>query len=308
MLQQTQVTTVIPYYQAFLKRFPTVAKLAAADADTVRSMWSGLGYYRRAQAMMRAADRIVCDHGGQLPDDPEALRKLPGFGAYTTGAVASIAFGKPIPAVDGNVNRVISRLDVIREDPNTAKIKRQITQTVQELLDLGSPPDLTQALMELGATVCTPRNPSCDQCPLREECSAHEQGVQSELPFKKPKKKRPIIKQRAVIHYASSPRRVWLVKQPEDGLFAGLFLPRREDSSDTDVDVRHQLTHKELWFSVRGSTQSAPAHKDGRWVELEALSQLGLPSLTLKLLRAGVPANWIDDLPRPGRQRGPSGG
>ncbi|HMC82289.1 MAG TPA: A/G-specific adenine glycosylase [Candidatus Polarisedimenticolia bacterium] len=182
MLQQTQVATVIPYYERFVRRFPTVAALAKASPDAVLSLWSGLGYYRRARNLHAAAKELARLHGGKLPADPTLLRRLPGVGSYTAGAVASIAFGLPEPALDGNTLRVLSRLLAWRGNPKSGARLRAFDRLAREIVRGKSPGEITQALMELGALVCLPATPRCEHCPVRTECVAFEKGLQSALP------------------------------------------------------------------------------------------------------------------------------
>ena len=165
MLQQTQVKTVIPYYEAFLERFPNVETLAAASIGEVLASWSGLGYYRRARQLHRAAQEVV--HRGEgLPENARALEKLPGIGPYTAAAVASIAFGEAVPVLDGNVERVLSRYVALSEDPKRRAHRNTLLALAAEILDRERPGESNQAMMELGATVCTPRRPQCGSCPI----------------------------------------------------------------------------------------------------------------------------------------------
>lgn len=176
MLQQTQVATATPYFQRWMARFPRVADLAAADLDAVLGFWQGLGYYARARNLHRAARAIMTVHGGRLPDDVEALRRLPGIGAYTAGAIASIAFGLREPAVDGNARRVLARLGAIAGDPARGAAAAAIHALARRLADDPAPGDVNQALMELGATVCVPRTPRCGGCPVAGHCRAFATG------------------------------------------------------------------------------------------------------------------------------------
>jgi A/G-specific adenine glycosylase len=221
MLQQTRVDTVIPYFERFIARWPTLEALAAADDDDVLAAWAGLGYYRRARALLAAA-RAAVARGG-LPADPDGLRELPGIGPYTAGAIASIAFGQPAAAVDGNVERVISRLDARREDPTRPAGKRAITARVLELQPADRPGDFNQALMELGATVCAPRNPRCLVCPWREPCRARALGVAEELPIK-PKKAAPVA-ERGVAGVLRLDTGLLLARRAPDRLLGGLWEP-----------------------------------------------------------------------------------
>ncbi|MBX6362870.1 MAG: A/G-specific adenine glycosylase [Gemmatimonadetes bacterium] len=217
MLQQTRVETVLPYYARWLKRFPTVAALADAPLDDVLKSWEGLGYYARARNLHRAARLVQERHGGSLPDDPEALRALPGFGEYTTGAVASIAYGRRLPAVDGNVRRVLSRLYDLPA-PTAAELR----ETAAALVPADRPGDFNQALMELGATICTPRSPRCAECPVAEFCLALARGTVAERPGRKRVGALPLeIVGTAVVRDAAG--RLLLVRRPATGLLGGLW-------------------------------------------------------------------------------------
>ena len=176
MLQQTRVETVIPYYERFLERFPDVYALASADTDDVFGQWAGLGYYSRARNLQAAAQQVVDGFAGRLPDEAEALRTLPGIGRYTAGAVASIAFDRPEPLVDGNVARVLARLLGIREDIKQSAVVQRLWEEATALVQGPRPGDFNQSLMELGATVCTPRSPQCEACPLRRRCGRPPRG------------------------------------------------------------------------------------------------------------------------------------
>jgi A/G-specific adenine glycosylase len=187
MLQQTQVATVIPYYESFLERFPDVRSLAGASEDEVLAAWSGLGYYRRARSLLAGARTVAERHGGRVPDDVRALRALPGIGRYTAGAVASVAFGRPEPVLDGNVRRVLSRIfavDGVALGP--AREQATLWELAADLVAGPRPGDLNQALMELGATVCTPARPACAACPARFACRARAEGRVPELPVRRP--------------------------------------------------------------------------------------------------------------------------
>ena len=217
MLQQTRVETVVPYYERWLRRFPGWDSLAAATLDDVLLEWKGLGYYSRARNLHRTARAVRERHGGELPADPAALRSLPGIGEYTAGAVASIAFGHPVPAVDGNVRRVLARLlDLAAPTP------AQLRRTATRLLDPKRPGDHNEAMMELGATICTPRSPRCDECPVAAWCAAHAAGTVSLRPA--PPRRRPVPQAAyatAVVLDAAG--RTLLVKRPDGGLLAGMW-------------------------------------------------------------------------------------
>ena len=224
MLQQTRVATVIPYYQRFLQRFPDVFALAEAPLDDVLSAWSGLGYYRRARMLHAGAKHVAEQLGGTFPAEVPALLAIPGVGAYTSGAIASIAFGTPAPLVDGNVERVLCRLVAQEDDPRKAAGKRALWARADTLLDPAQPGDFNQALMELGATVCTPKAPACTECPWRAECAALAGGDPTRYPRlaarteARPHRLLYLVLQRPA-------GEVFLLKRPDSGRFAGLWEP-----------------------------------------------------------------------------------
>ncbi|MBX5435712.1 MAG: A/G-specific adenine glycosylase [Alicyclobacillaceae bacterium] len=187
MLQQTRVEAVIPYYHRFLEAFPTVAALAAASEEAVLKLWQGLGYYTRARNLHRAAQQVVREHGGVIPDNPESFARLPGVGPYTCGAVMSIAFGRPEPAVDGNVLRVMARCLGVMDPVDSVTARRRVGQAVRAMMEEAAPGALTQALMELGALVCVPRTPRCAECPLADCCYARRAGLTGQLPVRRAK-------------------------------------------------------------------------------------------------------------------------
>ncbi len=182
MLQQTRVGAVAPYYRRFLRRFPTLRALARARYDQVLRLWGGLGYYRRARNLHRAAKEVVAQHAGRFPHEPEAALALPGVGRYTAAAVLSIAYGAPLAVVDGNVARVLARLAALPGDLRARHRWKQLQGTAQELLAPGTPGDWNQAMMELGATVCTPRVPRCTECPVSRWCRAYRLGIAEQVP------------------------------------------------------------------------------------------------------------------------------
>lgn len=301
MLQQTRVETVIPYYERFLARFPDVETLADAPLDDVLGVWAGLGYYSRARNLHAAARRVVDDHQGEIPDDPQALRALPGVGRYTAGAVASIAFDRPEPVVDGNVTRVLSRLYGLRENVKRPATIRRLWDLAGELAPGPQPGDLNQALMELGATLCTPRSPQCPRCPLRRRCVAQREGDAEALPVSaKPAARKALT---AVVAWIPRRGRVLAVKRPRGGLLGGLWdLPGGEiqpgeapelalrrcllegvglhvDSLEPLGAVQQVLTHRDLTLQVfrcgeargRVRLQGFEAH---RWLSPDSLRKL----------------------------------
>jgi A/G-specific adenine glycosylase len=221
LLQQTQVATVIPYYERFLARFPDVHALASASLDQVLKVWEGAGYYARARNLHRAAQEIVARFDGEIPSTVEELMTLPGIGRYTAGAIASIAFGRDVPVVDGNVTRVLCRYFKITADPKSARTQNELWQRAEKLVPRGRAGDFNQALMELGATVCTPRQPRCDACPLARTCQARRLNLQNQLPTKRAKKRLP--------HYEIAVGIIWkrgkilIAQRPAEKLLGGLW-------------------------------------------------------------------------------------
>ncbi len=219
MLQQTRVETVLPYYARFLERFSTVDSLAAAETEEVLALWSGLGYYRRAR-LMHAAARLIVDEGGDFPSTLKGLRELPGVGEYTAAAVGSIAFGLAEPTLDGNVKRVVGRMLALQVEAD--KALDEIRERARALLDPERPGDSNQALMEIGATVCTPRQPRCGSCPLEAGCGAAQRGSPEEHPKIKPRAKR--LRKRRLIAVVRRGERYLFFKRPEDSnLLAGTW-------------------------------------------------------------------------------------
>jgi A/G-specific adenine glycosylase len=221
MLQQTRVETVIPYWERFLARFPDVASLAAADDDDLLGQWAGLGYYSRARNLKRAAQAIVAEHAGRVPDRAEALRALPGIGRYTAGAVASIAFDREEPLVDGNVARVLARLLGLRDDVRGARGQKRLWEEAAALVRGEAPGDWNQALMELGATLCLPRAPRCLACPLAPDCAARASGRPEALPVRAPRAKPREVE--AVAALVLRGGRALAVRRPPHGLLGGLW-------------------------------------------------------------------------------------
>ncbi|WP_231687855.1 A/G-specific adenine glycosylase [Bacillus sp. FJAT-27251] len=222
MLQQTRVDTVIPYFNRFLEKFPSLADLANADEEKVLKAWEGLGYYSRVRNLQSAVREVEAKYDGKVPDTLEEISTLKGVGPYTAGAILSIAYGRPEPAVDGNVMRVLSRILLIWEDIARPATRKIFEEAVRELISKENPSYFNQALMELGALICTPTSPSCLLCPVREHCHAAAEGVQAELPVKtKKKKQRPVQLAAAILEDGQG--RVLIRKRPEEGLLASLW-------------------------------------------------------------------------------------
>ncbi len=221
MLQQTQSDTVKPYYRKFLKRFPTVHRLAKARLDAVLKVWEGLGYYSRARNLHLAAGRVVRDFDGRVPQDKCDLLKLPGVGLYTAGAIASIAFNQDEPVVDGNVTRVLCRLFRIRQDPRVSGTQKRLWRLAEELLPSGRARLFNQAMMELGATVCLPRSPRCDGCPVARMCEAKARGEQEKLPTRA--RKKPLPRHKVVVGVIYKNGKILIDKRKPGGLLGGLW-------------------------------------------------------------------------------------
>lgn len=220
MLQQTTVVAVIPYYERFLTAFPTVASLAAASLDEVLALWAGLGYYSRARNLHRTA-RLVVETGGVFPDTLEGLMALPGVGRSTAGAILSIAYDQPAPILDGNVRRVLVRLMAWREDPRSREAEKQLWRWAEALTSRDRPHDYAQAIMDLGATVCTPQEPDCAACPLASCCVAHALGMARTLPIRR---KKPPVPVRSEVTLLLQHGDALLVRQrPAEGLLGGLW-------------------------------------------------------------------------------------
>ena len=222
MLQQTQVDTVIPYYQRFLKIFPDVGALARASEEEVLKAWENLGYYSRARNLRAAAKMIVQDFNGQIPDSPEEIQTLPGIGQYSAGAILSIAYGKPLPAVDGNVRRILSRLFAIRKPVDDASEQKKLLALASSLVPAKNPGDFNQALMDLGATICKPKNPDCKVCPVAMICLAHQESLQDVLPLTR---KTPRIPHRLAVCtvIGNAEGKLLVLQRPATGLLASLW-------------------------------------------------------------------------------------
>jgi len=274
MLQQTRVSAVIPYYERFLARFPDVETLARARIDTVLASWSGLGYYRRARLLHRAA-RIVERDG--FPRAAAEWRALPGIGDYTAAAIASIAYGERAAVVDGNVERVLSRMHAIRRGP------ARIRALADGWLSRRSPGNHNQAVMELGATVCTPRSPACPRCPVRDACAGRADPGRYPAPRPRPRPRR----ERVTVGLARWEDRVWLRRNADAGLLAGLWdlPPARRRGVPLAV-----VTHGVLDRLLRVEVYEAPAIGDGRWFTPRQIRKLPLAAAARKCLKsAGVP-------------------
>ena len=285
MLQQTTVAAVKPYFETFAACWPTVEALAAAEDGEVMAAWAGLGYYARARNLLACA-RVVVASGGEFPADEAALRKLPGIGAYTAAAIAAIAFGKRAVAVDGNVERVIARLHALKEPLPSAR------PTIRVLTDAMTPDegagDFAQAMMDLGATICTPRNPQCPRCPVSAFCKAGRDGNPEAYPVKAAKTARP--HRHGTAYWLEHDGQVLLVRRPAKGLLGGMLaLPEREPAAANWRDagsVEHGFTHFTLTMGLKAAR--ANARPEGIWWPAERIAEAGLPTLFAKLAGRGV--------------------
>lgn len=247
MLQQTKVDTVIPYFHRFIDQFPTLEALADADEDSVLKAWEGLGYYSRARNLQSAVREVVDVYDAKVPDNPDELGSLKGVGPYTKGAILSIAYNQPEPAVDGNVMRVLSRILLIKEDIAKVKTRKIFEQAVRELISKSNPSAFNQGLMELGALICTPKKPSCLLCPVQEHCAAFAEGIQEELPVKSKKVKQTKHAYFALILEDSNGRFV-IEKRSNEGLLAQLWQFPMIDKKK--VDEKHLPTYIENVFQT----------------------------------------------------------
>lgn len=308
MLQQTQVSRVVIYFERFLNEFPTLEALAAAPLDNVLKLWEGLGYYSRARNLHRAAQVIVQNLDGKFPQTAQELQNLPGFGSYTAAAVASIAFGESVATVDGNVWRVLTRLACFSGTRNHLQTRKQVLRLAQNLLDQHHPGNFNQAMMELGATLCRPRNPACTDCPVSEFCGAFRSGTPEQWPQSAPKTYKPVIK--AACGILKTGDSFLVVQRPLEGLLGGLWefpgarchdqetleaacLRGIQQKTGLHARVANPLTvvhHTFSHFRVELSAfichieeESIPSGR-GTWVTLQELDQLALTRTMRKII------------------------
>jgi A/G-specific adenine glycosylase len=285
MLQQTRVETVLPYYTRWLRIFPTVHALARAKDDRVLKLWEGLGYYSRARNLHRAAQTVIRDYGGKLPRTAEDLRVLPGIGRYTAGAIASIAFDERVPLVDGNVARVFARVFAIRANVKAPQTMEALWQLAEDLVPDRNPGDFNQALMELGALVCTPANPQCEVCPMRGVCIARARGLVDQLPNRgQPQATKRVVVSAALVRRNGS---LLMQRRPDRGLLARMWeLPalRRGQfrKGKPLLELRHTITNRRITLRVFecqcGSALQDNLTADLRWVSATEIKRLSLPA------------------------------
>jgi A/G-specific adenine glycosylase len=308
MAQQTRIATVIPYWERWMARFPTPRALAQASLDDVLGAWSGLGYYARARSLHAAAHEMCERWGGRVPEEPGDILSLPGVGRYTAGAIASIAFGKRAPIVDGNVARVLARLFAITDDVRSTKVQKRLWELSTELVPENAPGDFNEGLMDLGATICTPRAPTCPVCPLRDMCEAHRTGRQEELPVKQRRLPTRVVRIKA--GWIIKDGQWLLLRRKPRGLFGGLWeLPdlglleeagtRLAAESRSLVKHTHVLSHRTLRYEVY-STSLLPRAKlclgatydAARFIDPGTISSLGVSSATAALTASLVRIPW----------------
>jgi A/G-specific adenine glycosylase len=307
MLQQTVVGTVVPYFRRWMGRFPDVASLAAADEREVLALWEGMGYYRRAQRLLRAARLIVDEHGGRVPSSREELLGLPGVGPYIASAVRSIAFGRDEVALDANVVRLFMRLLGLEGTGAEAEVRRAVEQAATAALPAGRSADYNQALMDFGSLICRPRRPDCGACFLSGRCEAFRRGMQYEIPRRKPKRLKKI---RTAVAVFMREGEVYIQKRPPGGLFAGMWeFPggkvgpdetprqalRRECREELGLGCRPgrkltELTHYYTVFEVRlhafacEPPEGLPEDAEHRWVAVEELGDYPMPSANRRVV------------------------
>jgi len=313
MLQQTQVATVVPYYERFVTRFPDLRTLAQAPLDDVLKLWEGLGYYARARNLHRAATIVVREHGGAVPADADVFASLPGVGRYMTAAVQSIAFGAPLAVVDGNVKRVIARLFAIPDSVDRPAGLHAVQACVDRLLDRTDPGTFNQAVMELGALVCRPVSPSCDTCPVSGTCEAFASGEAEAFPVRDAR--RPVPRQKIAVGVVNDGGRVLITRRAEDGMLGGLWefpggkvrrgekpvdAVRREIREETGLRVAvgkriarvsHMYSHLAVEIEVfccsrRGGSVVLDGPTDHRWITMEETAAYAFPKANHKFMPA----------------------
>lgn len=306
MLQQTQVATVIPYYQRFMERFPTVESLAEAEQDEVLHLWTGLGYYARARNLHKAAKIVTNEYNGAFPQSVTELEELPGIGRSTAGAVLSISTGKWAPILDGNVKRVLARYYALEGWPGTTANQKLLWSHAEANTPQQRVGEYTQAMMDLGATLCTRSKPSCLLCPLQPSCKAFEQGQTDQLPAPKPKKEKPVKQTYMLILHQHSKKEVLLYQRPPTGIWGGLWgfpevadlrdtrnetgLELEEQSIQTLEPMRHTFSHFHLDITpvkarVNTPTDSVMEGKALLWYNIEQPENVGLAAPVKKLLQ-----------------------
>ncbi|MCP4366533.1 MAG: A/G-specific adenine glycosylase [Deltaproteobacteria bacterium] len=312
MLQQTQVKTVIPYYQRWLERLPFIQDLAAASEHKVLKLWEGLGYYNRCHNFQKAAQLVCRQYNGKVPDHPDLFLKLPGVGPYILSAVMSIAFKRVLPVVDGNVLRVVTRYIELWDDISKSGTKNKVYQMLLDLIPENNPGNFNQAVMELGALVCTPKNPTCSSCPLKKTCQAKEKESIESLPVRIRNKKIPLYKVALAVILKNN--KFLIQKRPTTGHLAGMWefpggkiktdesaelAVTRECREELDVSVKiiqklktvkHAYTHFKIELNIficqlSSSTIQAQQSQPIRWIDLDEMSQYPFPAANYKFFK-----------------------
>lgn len=320
MLQQTRVDTVIPYFHRFLEAFPTIKKLAKADRQEVLKLWEGLGYYSRARNLHKAAQTVVREYQGKLPETYQEIRKLKGVGPYTAAALLSIVYGQPYAVVDGNVSRVLTRFYGIETDIRARQTQNQIQELADDILSEKRPGDFNQAMMELGATVCTPANPDCTSCPLSAKCTAYRTAATDTIPYKSPAGKVP-HHHIGVGLIVDENQRLLIALRPEDAMLGGLWeFPGGKQSKNESIrdtvaremreelgveveilekfmELKHAYSHFKItlhayWCRIKTGKPVPHTSQELRWVSVSQLEEFPFPKankiLTQKLIEEGV--------------------
>ncbi len=316
MLQQTQVGVVVPYFERFMARFPDIESLAGAETDAVLALWSGLGYYARARNLHRTACRIVAEHDGRFPNRLDAVQALPGIGRSTAGAILSLALGRREPILDGNVKRVLARVFVVDGWPGTSAVQAKLWQLAEQLTPATRVGDYNQAMMDLGATLCTRARPDCASCPLAARCRAKALGRPTAYPQPKPRRVLPLRRTRMLLIRRADDGALLLIRRPPAGIWGGLWTPpeladdddehawcrRRLGSSPSHLEMlpprRHTFTHFRLDIEPRlllvaPATDRVADDGDSRWLDPRQPADLGLPAPVRRLL---------DELPHTGHR------
>ncbi len=306
MLQQTRVDTVIPYFERWMANFPTVEALAAADEQQVLNLWEGLGYYSRARNLHRVAKKLVAEHNAQLPKDTKSLMQLPGIGRYTAAAISSMAFGRDAAALDGNIRRVYARIFNVEEALGSTQAEKTLWQLAEDFLPKGEAGDYNQALMDLGATICTPRNPLCEECPIKQHCEAWQLDIQALRPVPKTKKAVPHHVHAAAVIVEDG--RVLLAQRPVDGLLGGMWEfpngrvggdPAEELAGAIDkgyklnvqilsplAEVRHAYTHfKVTEYAFRCKFIRSSQEENMRWISINELENYPMGKIDRQIAR-----------------------
>ncbi len=303
MLQQTQVATVKDYFLKFVTIWPNVSDLAAGDLEDVLKAWAGLGYYSRARNLKKCADTVMAEHGGRFPETYDGLKQLPGIGDYTAAAIASIAFDQPVAVMDGNIERVVSRH--LKIETPLPKSKPEIKAKLHDILHRDKPGEFAQAMMDLGATICTPKRPACALCPINDDCLAFQSGDMERFPVKLPKPEKPTRKGAAFV-IRNNQGQIFLCKRPENGLLGGMTQVPTTDwtakqDGITDASgapfaadwqyagiAKHTFTHFHLELSVWTAHSSSELQLDGWWCDQHALNDEALPKVMHRVLSVSI--------------------